>query len=365
MEIAIVGAGPIGCYTGYLLAKSGQKVSIYEEHSQIGTPIQCTGLLTADFQQFGLPRDSLNSFLVNTFNEIEINSPKKKKLKIKQDEYLICRNKFDNYLANLALKAGAKIFLNNSFLRKEGKSLILKDSINRVKKEISPNIVIAADGPLSKVAKAYGFYQQGRMNYYGVQAVVEGSFEQGKYQAFFGKDICPGLFAWIVPESEKIARVGLATTKKTKFYFDKFIQEKGFQVKEIQAGTIPVYDPKQKLYQDNCYLLGDASSFVKATTLGGIIPGMKQAQILVDCINTGKDYEKEAKSLRRKMDLHLKLRKTFNKFSDSDWDKLFSLVGQEKVQRILKKHTRENPLPILLKALLKEPKLLCFVKHLF
>ncbi|MBT4805454.1 NAD(P)-binding protein [Candidatus Woesearchaeota archaeon] len=29
MKIAIIGAGPIGCYAGYLLAKSGHNVSIY------------------------------------------------------------------------------------------------------------------------------------------------------------------------------------------------------------------------------------------------------------------------------------------------------------------------------------------------
>ena len=39
MDIAIIGAGPIGCYAGYLLAKNGHTVSIYENHPQIGLPI--------------------------------------------------------------------------------------------------------------------------------------------------------------------------------------------------------------------------------------------------------------------------------------------------------------------------------------
>ena len=55
---------PAGCYAGYLLVKVGHKVSIYENHAQIGLPIQCTGLLTSDFDRFNLPMDS---FLVNTF----------------------------------------------------------------------------------------------------------------------------------------------------------------------------------------------------------------------------------------------------------------------------------------------------------
>src|SRR3989344_6033449 len=130
MNIAIIGAGPVGCYCGYLLAKAGHKVEIYEEHKEIGLPIQCTGLLTADFDQFNLPKES---FLINTFTEIEVNSPKQRII-IPQKEYLINRHKFDNYLANLARRAGAKIYLNHSFLRKEGKSIIVKNNIT--KKEI-------------------------------------------------------------------------------------------------------------------------------------------------------------------------------------------------------------------------------------
>ena len=106
MKITIIGAGPIGCYAGYLLAKSGHDVSIYERKKEIGLPIQCTGLLTSDLDDFGFDK---RSFLVNTFSEIEVNSPKQQMV-FSGREYLICRKKFDNYLANLALKAGVKIF---------------------------------------------------------------------------------------------------------------------------------------------------------------------------------------------------------------------------------------------------------------
>ena len=158
MEIAIIGAGPIGCYAAYLLAKSSHDVSIYERKREVGLPIQCTGLLTADFDQFGLDK---SSFLVNTFSEIEVNSSNQQ-LVLSGREYLVCRKKFDNYLANLALKAGVKFFFSSSFLRKEKESIVVRD--NGQEKIISPDLVIAADGPLSSVAKAYGFYFDKRKN---------------------------------------------------------------------------------------------------------------------------------------------------------------------------------------------------------
>ncbi|MBI2667103.1 NAD(P)/FAD-dependent oxidoreductase [Candidatus Woesearchaeota archaeon] len=209
--IAVIGAGPVGCYAGYLLAKAGHTVSIYENHAQIGCPIQCTGLLTSEFDEFQLPMDS---FLVNIFHGVEVFSPKMK-LMVKQKEYLVCRNKFDNFFADLARKAGAEIFVNHSFLRKEGKELIIKDSANNRDMRITPNIVLAADGPLSPTAKAYGMYHPKRENYFGAQAVVLGNFDPTKFQAHFGREVCPDLFAWIVPESSTKARVGLAMKKNS------------------------------------------------------------------------------------------------------------------------------------------------------
>lgn len=361
MNIAIIGAGPIGCYAGYLLAKSGNKVSIYENHSRIGSPIQCTGILTSEFDRFNIPVDS---FLVNTINKIEVYSPSEK-LSVKQKDYIVCRNKFDNFFADLAKKEGAEIFLNHSFIRKEGNSLVIKNSTNKEEKIITPDIAVAADGPLSPTAKAYGFYHPGRENYYGVQAVVEGNFEPHTIKTYFGNDVCPGLFAWVTPESETTARVGLAMKNNSRKYFDKFMGKNNFTVKEMQAGAIPLYHPKQRLKKSNCYLAGDASGYVKATTLGGIVPGMRQAEILVDCINNGKDYEKEIYPLRKKMRMHLQVQKILEKFSDKDWDKLVSYVSQPKIQKVFEKYTRDNPIPLVSMALVKEPRFLRFGKYLF
>ncbi len=361
-NIVIIGAGPIGCYAGYLLAKSGHHVLIYEEHAEIGAPVQCTGLLTADFEQFQLP---MENFLINVFDQVEVNSDTKR-INLKQKEYLIDRGKFDNFLADLACKEGARIYPQHSFLsRKDENNLIIKDLKKGTEKLVSADIVIAADGPLSKTAKAYGLYHPERKNYVGVQALVKGNFKKNQYQTYFSEKKCPELFAWVVPESTQSARVGLAATKKAYFYFNRFMQENNFVPVKVQSGVIPIFNPQQKLVKDNCYLLGDAAGFVKATTLGGLIPGLKQAQILTNCLNDDKDYDHETGSLRKEMKLHLRLREILNKFSDKDFDVLLGLVGQEKIQAVLEKHTRDNPWPIIVKSLLKEPRLVYFGKYLF
>lgn len=361
MKISIIGAGPIGCYTGYLLAKEDHEVTIYENHSQVGCPIQCTGLLTKTFDQFEMP---LNAFLVNRFIKITVNSPKAK-VTLPQKEYLVCRTKFDQYFASLAQDAGAKILVHHTFLKRKGKSLLIKDTKRNKEFLVTPQIVIGADGPLSPVAKAFGIYHKKRKNYFGMQTLVEGTFDPSGFTAYFGKKVCPDLFAWVVPESKSTARVGVAMHKDSRTYFEQFLKQHGFTAGEFQAGTIPLYCPKQKLQKDNCYLVGDAATFVKATTLGGLIPGLQQAQKLAESIVKGRDYEKLCRGLRRELWLHLKIKNIFDKFNDKDYDHLVRLVSQPRILKTFERHTRDHPWPLVISALIKEPRFFLFAKSLF
>ena len=62
--ISIIGAGPAGGQSAYLLAKKGYDVNIYEEHASVGKPFQCTGLATPILEKLAVPDKKLirNSF---------------------------------------------------------------------------------------------------------------------------------------------------------------------------------------------------------------------------------------------------------------------------------------------------------------
>ncbi|MBD3355002.1 geranylgeranyl reductase family protein [Candidatus Woesearchaeota archaeon] len=349
--IIIIGAGPTGCFLGGLLAKAGKEVSIYEEHSCIGRPVQCTGIVTKDIENIIKLKDK---FIVNKVEKIRVYS-KNNKVEIPTDDIVLDREKFDKYLAEKAKEYGAKICLEHKFLGIKGKKAVFADKNNKIK-TVKAEYIIGADGVLSDVSKANAMFDK-RKFYLGIQARVKGKYDRKKYEVYLGS-VCDDFFGWVVPESENIARVGIASKKNAKKKFREFLKIKKVEESDIieyQGGLIPVYDKNQMVKRKDVFLIGDAAGQVKATTGGGIVPGLRAAKILTDCLINGKDYRKRLRKLNRELKIHLKIRKILNKFTDKDYNRLIEIIDNKKVKRVLNKYSRDNPVKLILGILLKKP----------
>jgi len=360
MRISIIGAGPIGNYAAVLLAQQGHAVHIYEDHDTVGTPIQCTGLMTISLNDVFTPSAE---YITNSTESIEVTAPNQSTFQIKSKEYIVHRTQFDQYLAKQAQQAGAQLHTSHRFVERKNNKIVIKDTKSNKLKEIETDVLIGADGATSTVSKLLNPTKQ-RKYCVGIQARVSGAFNPKQYTVYFDNDISPGFFAWIVPENNKTARVGL---KGTSTNFQTFIDKHGFKKIEMQAGPIPIYDPSYVTEsQENnlkMYLIGDAATQVKATTAGGIIPGLKAAQCLADAIKNNDSYTKRwKKKIGKDLWLHLKIRNALDKFSNDDWNELIRLLSQQKVKAVFEQHDREKPWK-LMKALMKEPRLLKFAKY--
>lgn len=361
--ITIVGAGPAGSYLAYLLARQGKKVTMLEEHSAIGSPVQCTGIATGSIEKFfKLKKDAVAKRL----DKVAVVS-KSSKIVVDVDEIVMWRDKFDEFVADMAQGEGAEILLNHQFIGFNGKqSVMAKDRKNGKIKEIKTGIIVGADGPYSAVAKAAGMCSNSKY-YTGMQAKVKLKMEQNAFETYFGREF-PNFFGWCVPESDNTARLGIGCFENVQHCFYRFLKNRTGKTDILcwESGLIPLYSPKRAIQKGNVYLIGDAAAQVKATTGGGIVPSLKAAQTLCDCIVNSKNYDKEFKKQSGKeLLLHLRIRSILNKFSDKDYDKLLGLMNQEKVRRILKKYDRDSPIPLVASLLLKEPRFLYFSKMLF
>ncbi len=361
--ISIVGSGPAGTYTAGLLAKEGFSTEVYEEHNTIGKPIQCTGITTIYLNNVLTERKiESEGFLVNTISKTRVFAPDNSSVDITlKKNYIVDRTRFDQYLADLAQSAGAKIHCGKKFITGSRSSKKIKLKFNNETKET--DALIGADGPFSAVAKAFNMYGNRRFAL-GAQARMQmnETFDPNVVEFFLGK----GYFGWLVPETERIARVGIASNEKAKHYFDELLKKRPGEILEWQSGPIPVYNPRLPTEQGNVFLIGDAATQVKATTYGGIIPAMMAAPSLVTAIKHQKSYQRLWKQvIGRELWLHLAMRKLLDRFTDRDCNRLINLTSQAKITKVLTEHDREFPCKILAKMLIREPRFLSFAPRIF
>jgi digeranylgeranylglycerophospholipid reductase len=352
--VSIIGAGPAGSYTAYLLAKNGQPVNLYEEHKEIGKPIQCSGIITNQIKKLlHIP----NNLIQNKIKYMQITAPNNQStiIKLKEPDLIINRTQFDQYLATKAKQEGAKIHLNHKLQTLKNNKLKFKNKI------LKDTHIIGADGPNSIVGKSIN---QKLTNFLiGSQVTIKSNFQKDIVQTFPIKNG----FAWIIPTSSTHARVGLLSTNNTNKRLNNFLKQKIPKGKIIdrQGGLIPLYNPNLKTQINNTYLIGDAASMVKATTGGGIIPSIIAAKQLSKSITQNKNYHKLWKNkLHNQLKLHLIIRNTFNKFTKKDLNKLISITNKPKPKKILSTTNRDTPIKLVTKLLLNEPRYFLFLKNL-
>jgi len=364
--ISIIGAGPAGNYAAYQLAKNGYDVNVFEEHAEIGKPVACTGIVTNAFSEIIKEK----SFIINKINRIRIFSPNNEyvQFNLKKPDLIIDREKFDLYLAGIAEKEGVSFFLKHRFKGFENKNgkYLLKILNNKKIKTFGTDYIIGADGPNSEVAKSAGLYKD-RKFFFGVQARVKVKNENIVETYLIKKG-----FAWVVPENQDTARVGLCSQEKDyNLVFTQFMKKrlgKNFKTKILsyQAGLIPIFNKNIKANKDNIFLIGDAATFVKAASAGGIVQGLFSAECVTESIIKNISYEKLwKKRLYKDLYYSLLIRRMLDKFKDKDYNFLVELFQQEKLKSVLEEYERDYPAKFALKLLLKEPRLLYFSKFLF
>ncbi|MDD5499363.1 MAG: NAD(P)/FAD-dependent oxidoreductase [Candidatus Nanoarchaeia archaeon] len=348
-DCAIIGAGPTGSYLAEQLSIKGLKVGLFEKKKAVGKPIQCTGLLTKEIEKYA---DINSGFVDNITEKIRLCS-KNNELVIKSKEYVVDREKFDNYFLDRAKNAGAKVFLGQEFVNcKENKIIFSNNSINSAR-------IIGCDGPLSRVNKVFGIIK--KMKYLlGKQFVIKTKAKSDEYKAYFDEEF-RDFFAWQVPVSKDLSRVGIASENHSSVneklnFFIKSRKIKG-KIRGINAGLIPLFNPFASNYfksrKISAYLFGDAAGFVKASTGGGIIPSFKAIdESLKSIINGKKPFLFNSK---KELCAHLLAHNAMKKFNDNDYDSIIGSLKTKKSVKILQEISRDDFIRMGAKLLINNP----------
>jgi flavin-dependent dehydrogenase len=157
MEIVIVGAGPIGCYTAQLLKKCGiNSFRIIEEHDEVGKPVRCAGIVGKPVFEDSLIPLSRSSILNQINGALFFYKGDSFKIERSGVALVIDREKFDKELSQgLEVECGRRLLEIEE--EEEGNGVRSgKGSRYRLKTnqgDIWADLVIGADGPQSRVRK--------------------------------------------------------------------------------------------------------------------------------------------------------------------------------------------------------------------
>ena len=271
--------------------------------------------------------------------------------------------------------------------------------------EIKDKVVIKTSAALSKKELSGSPIEKDEES--GIKVTnIRRRFNPEICEVFFDQDKT-NYFFWLIPESSEMATVGLIAEemKKAQIALQEFLESKKLigpdcEIIDEQAGQAPILRLKYlfgmardgyaigalkwpKTNKQRCFLksffplntqdkvnskvdvtsriflVGDAAGQVKASTVGGVVAGLRGAKAVAQLIMGQENGIKEHKTLKRELCLHALLRHILNKFWKEDYDYLLRKFKNDKVmQQILARYNRDELLRFFILLGIKRPYLI-------
>ena len=373
-DFIVVGAGPSGSYSAFMLGKMGYNVLQLEEDRSVGKPVECTGVVSKRVTSM-IKTDNV----VNRLHGAHIYFPSGKEIHVKKNEetIIIERDRFDQDVSAAAIGAGVQLSVNSSFISAEpGDGHIL------VKYRKEGNIVeekaialVGADGAGSMVRRTLYSDQEisRKVSAYQVEAAKKME-DQDSVDVYLGSPYSKGFFGWAVPAGD-LSRIGSAGFGMSRESFlniyKRFLDPSKVS---ITGGLIPIA-PLQKTYSERSLLVGDAAGLAKPLTGGGIYTGMlsgKLAAYALDNAYENEDFSPSSLKTYQKMwknEIGGELRKAlwvqkkFANITDSSFNAMGEMLSDPKLsERINNIGDIDYPTRVVGSILMRKPGLM---KHVF
>ena len=350
----VIGGGPVGSYVAYKLAEAGHRVVVLEQKGRVGEAVCCTGIISQEcVSSFAID----SSVILRRANSAKLFSPSGRLLRLWREEAQACildRVAFDMAMASRAQGRGAEYALNSLVrdIRVGDDRVIVEVARQRERLNFEARVVVIATGFGSRLIGKLGLGKVGDF-VVGAQAEVETSGVE-EVEVYFGREIAPGFFAWLVPTSANWARVGLLSRHSPEAYLKKlmsFLVAEGKIISaeaELSHGGIPL-KPLARTYNDRLLVVGDAAGQVKPTTGGGIYYGLLCADIAANTLHQALQrdelsarnlarYEREWKGkLKRELEIDYYARKFYERLSDGQIDRIFDIIKANGIDQDLLK----------------------------
>ncbi len=352
-DVIVIGGGPAGLITAAELAKGDLSVLVLEEHSQVGLPDHCAGLVSIS----GLKRIEVTpspDSIQNLVSGARLIAPNGSVLEVGGDEdkaYVLNRSWFDKSLAIKAIELGAEIRpssrVNQAIRKKSGFLCKVSSGTSYLCK-----LLVDSEGISCRILKSLELSPPSSdWIFPAAQFEISGlRFNPRTVELYLGQNIAPGFFAWSIPMSENSSKIGLAVKDSNPLKMLELFREKHFpasQVFSIRMGNVVLGGPIAKTFDDNLLVVGDAAGQTKPTTGGGVVVGGLCAKIagrvgrdaLLERDLSAENLSKYEKQWKNMLDSELvkmqALRRLFLRLSDDSLNKILDFTLKSDLRRII------------------------------
>ena len=301
-DVVIVGAGPAGGQCARLLAQSGYKVLLAEQHedfyqndfSSAGTPIET-------LTQFDLPQDIVGSFwhkLVIVTTNVTRTWEAPKTLGV-----VLNFAKLREFLAKEVESSGGEVWMGcrySQHSQKDSETLVdFKRRGTDKPLTVITKVLVDATGPLRAVMYDKESDKPPFLQGTGIEYLIEVAEEDyNKYSNalifFLGHKWIPKGYSWIFPMEKNRLKVGagylkmehqiVKHTEPLRYYIELLIKEyintKEYKIVDIHGSTLKYSSGLNDIYyRNNIIAIGDAVSTVNFLGGEGIRHAMLSAEI--------------------------------------------------------------------------------------
>ncbi len=386
IDIACIGGGPASAFAAIEALKGNKSVAIFEEHKEIGIPINCAGLISLNgFKKLKvtLPKECIQ-YNVKGSN---FYSPSGYQFKVKRKDiqaYVIDRGIFDKFLIQKVEDLGGLVHLNSkvkSLIKKNSQVIGLNVIQNQESKKISSKVTIDGEGVRANFLKEVKIKASRRET---IIPAIQYEMKNVRLNSDFvdiymGRKVAPGFFAYIIPTSDETVRVAVGSKYgKPINYIKYFIKKHPIASKKLKNGVIykkggghiMIGGPINRTYAPGFLGVGDAVGHVKATTGGGVVFGGLCAKIAgkvaVEAINSNdlsenklKDYQiLWTKHYLQELKLMKLVRFLLNSIPDKIIDELFISINKQGISNLMEEIGDMDMQAELIKKVIFSPKIL-------
>jgi digeranylgeranylglycerophospholipid reductase len=390
-DVVVVGAGPGGSGAALEAARRGLNVLMVEKRQEIGSPKRCgEGLSRNAALRMGIEPSPL--WIRREIKGATAYAPNGKYVRVDYksgpEGWVIERKAFDKFLADMAVKAGARVLARTEvtgLVRQDGIISGVELDYGGRKSKVKAPLIIAADGVESRLAREAGIDTTLKLSdaVSGVQFEMSGiEIDPDRIELYFGNEVAPGGYVWIFPKGPDIANVGIGVrrpfARKTAIeYLRDFVEArpglKRGSVLEVNSGGVPVGGFLESMVTDNLIVVGDAAHQVNPIHGGGIsesfVAGRMAGQVAAEA-REARDFSeaflsrydeswwKERGNMLRKV---LRLRMVVEGLRDEDLNMLAEWLSGEN----LIDFSKARGFAVLARLLMKRPNLIGLAKKLF